>query len=68
MSIWYAAWQAFAGTAVSLSDQLGDIRLMDDVRTNFGQAPEHFCNSCCHLMLEVATILLQTYWERPPTT
>ena len=43
MSIWYAAWQAFAGTAVGLSDHLGDIRSMDDIRMNFGQAPEHFC-------------------------
>jgi callose synthase len=43
MSIWYAAWQAFAGTAVGLSDHLGNIRSMDDIRINFGQAPEHFC-------------------------
>jgi callose synthase len=43
MSIWYAAWQAFAGTSVGLSDHLGDIRSMDDIRMNFGQAPEHFC-------------------------
>lgn len=43
LSIWYAAWQAFAGTAVGLSDHLGDIRSIDDIRTNFGRAPEHFC-------------------------
>lgn len=43
MSIWYAAWQAFAGTSVGFSDHLGDIRTMDDIRQNFGQAPEHFC-------------------------
>ena len=43
MSIWYAAWQAFAGTAVGLSDHLGNIRSMDDIRMNFGQVPEHFC-------------------------
>ena len=43
MSIWYAVWQAFAGTSVGLSDDLGDIRSMDDIRLNFGRAPEHFC-------------------------
>jgi callose synthase len=43
MSIWYALWQAFAGTSVGLSDHLGDIRSMDDIRMNFGHAPEHFC-------------------------
>jgi callose synthase len=43
MSIWYAAWQAFAGTSVGFSDRLGDIRSMDDIRMNFGRAPEHFC-------------------------
>jgi len=43
MSIWYAAWQAFAGTSVGFSDHLGDIRSMDDIRMNFGQAPELFC-------------------------
>lgn len=43
MSIWYAVWQAFAGTSVGLSDHLGDIRSMDDIRMNFGRAPEHFC-------------------------
>lgn len=43
MSIWYAAWQAFAGTSVGFSDHLGDIRSMDDIRANFGRAPEHFC-------------------------
>lgn len=43
MSIWYAAWQAFAGASVGLSDHLGDIRSMDDIRANFGQAPTHFC-------------------------
>mmetsp|Transcript_6636 Transcript_6636/g.16316 ORF Transcript_6636/g.16316 Transcript_6636/m.16316 type:complete len:2130 (+) Transcript_6636:270-6659(+) len=43
MSIWYAAWQAFAGTAVGFSDNLGDIRSLDDIRENFGRAPEHFC-------------------------
>lgn len=43
MSIWYAAWQAFAGTSVGFSDHLGDIRSIDDIRSNFGSAPEHFC-------------------------
>ena len=43
MSIWYAAWQAFAGTAVGFSDNLGDIRSLDDIRENFGRAPELFC-------------------------
>lgn len=43
MSIWYAAWQAFAGTSVGFSDNLGDVRSIDDIRKNFGRAPEHFC-------------------------
>jgi callose synthase len=43
MSIWYAAWQAFAGTSVGFSDNLGDIRSIDDIRKNFGRAPESFC-------------------------
>ncbi|GAX21844.1 hypothetical protein FisN_30Hh044 [Fistulifera solaris] len=43
MSIWYAAWQAFAGTSVGFSDHLGDVRSIDDIRNNFGRAPEHFC-------------------------
>jgi len=43
MSIWYAAWQAFAGTAVGFSDNLGDIRSIADIRDNFGRAPELFC-------------------------
>jgi callose synthase len=43
MSIWYAAWQAFAGTAVGFSDHLGDVRSIDDIRQNFGRAPENFC-------------------------
>jgi len=43
MSIWYAVWQAFAGTSVGFSDRLGDIRDMKDIRQNFGRAPEHFC-------------------------
>jgi len=43
MSIWYAAWQAFAGTSVGFSDHLGDVRSIDDIRHNFGRAPEHFC-------------------------
>lgn len=43
MSIWYAAWQAFAGTSLGFSDNLGDIRSIDDIRKNFGRAPEHFC-------------------------
>jgi len=43
MSIWYAVWQAFAGTSVGFSDHLGDIRSIDDIRRNFGRAPEHFC-------------------------
>jgi callose synthase len=43
MSIWYAAWQAFAGTSVGFSEHLGDIRSMSDIRENFGSAPENFC-------------------------
>lgn len=43
MSIWYAVWQAFAGTAVGFSDNLGDIQTMEDIRQNFGRAPELFC-------------------------
>ena len=43
MSIWYAVWQAFAGTAVGFSDNLGDIKTMGDIRENFGRAPENFC-------------------------
>jgi len=43
MSIWYAAWQAFAGTSVGFSDHLGDVRSIDDIRQNFGRAPENFC-------------------------
>jgi len=43
MSIWYAAWQAVAGTTVGFSEHLGDIRSIDDIRQNFGQAPENFC-------------------------
>lgn len=43
MSIWYAAWQSFAGTSVGFSDNLGDIRTIDDIRKNFGRAPENFC-------------------------
>jgi callose synthase len=43
MSIWYAAWQAFCGTAVGFSDHIGDVRSIDDIRQNFGRAPENFC-------------------------
>lgn len=43
MSIWYAVWQAFAGTSVGFSDHLGDIRSMKDIRNSFSRAPEHFC-------------------------
>ena len=43
MSIWYAVWQGVAGTAVGFSDNLGDIRSLDDIRQNFGRAPELFC-------------------------
>lgn len=43
MSIWYAVWQAFAGTAVGFSDRLGDVRTIEDIRQNFGRAPENFC-------------------------
>jgi len=43
MSIWYAVWQAFAGTAVGFSENLGDIRTMSDIRNNFSRAPENFC-------------------------
>lgn len=43
MSIWYAVWQAFAGTAVGFSDNLGDIQSIKDIRENFGRAPELFC-------------------------
>lgn len=42
-SIWYSVWQAFAGTAVGFSDQLGDIRSMGDIRKNFARASESFC-------------------------
>ncbi len=44
MSIWYAVWQAFAGTAVGFSENLGDVKTMNDIRENFGRAPEHFCS------------------------
>ncbi len=44
MSIWYAAWQAFAGTSIGFSDNLGDIRSIDDIRKTFARAPDHFCN------------------------
>ena len=43
MSIWYAVWQAFAGTSVGFSDHLGDIRSIRDIRNSFSRAPEHFC-------------------------
>jgi len=43
MSIWYAAWQAVAGTTVGFSEHLGDVRSIADIRKNFGQAPENFC-------------------------
>ena len=43
MSIFYAAWQAFAGTSVGFSDHLGDVRSINDIRQHFGRAPEHFC-------------------------
>jgi callose synthase len=43
MSIFYAAWQAFAGTSVGFSEHLGDVRSINDIRQNFGRAPEHFC-------------------------
>jgi len=43
MSIWYSVWQAFAGTAVGFSENLGDIRTMSDIRNNFSRAPENFC-------------------------
>ncbi len=43
MSIWYAIWQAFAGTAVGFSENLGDVKTMSDIRENFGRAPENFC-------------------------
>lgn len=43
MSIWYAAWQAFAGTSIGFSDHLGDVRSIEDIRNNFGRAPENFC-------------------------
>jgi len=44
MSIWYAAWQAFAGTAEGFAEHLGDVRDMADIRENFVRAPEHFCH------------------------
>jgi len=43
MSIWYALWQAFAGTAVGLEDNLGSVRDINDIRDNFVRAPEAFC-------------------------
>ena len=42
MSIWYAGWQAFDGTAVRFSDILGDIKTMRDIRENFDQTPHNF--------------------------
>ena len=43
MSIWYAVWQAFAGTSVGFAEHLGDVRSISDIRENFGSAPENFC-------------------------
>ena len=43
VSIWYAVWQAFSGTAVGFSENLGDVKTMADIRENFGRAPELFC-------------------------
>jgi callose synthase len=43
MSIWYAVWQAFAGTAGGFKDHLGDVRSINDIRENFTRAPENFC-------------------------
>lgn len=43
MSIWYALWQAFAGTSVGLQDNLGSVRDINDIRDNFVRAPEAFC-------------------------
>jgi len=43
MSIWYAVWQAFAGTTVGFKEHLGDVRSINDIRENFTRAPESFC-------------------------
>jgi len=43
MSIWYSLWQAFAGTAVGLEENLGAVRDMEGVRANFSKAPAAFC-------------------------
>ena len=42
-SIWYAVWQAFAGTAEGFADHLGDVRSFSDIRSAFVRAPENFC-------------------------
>jgi len=43
MIIWYALWQAIAGTAVGLAENLGDIRSMKDIRRIFSKTPDQFC-------------------------
>ena len=43
MSIWYSLWQAFAGTAVGLEENLGAVRDMEGIRGNFSKAPDAFC-------------------------
>ncbi|GMH49304.1 hypothetical protein TrRE_jg1805, partial [Triparma retinervis] len=43
-SIWYALWQAFAGTVIGFEENLGDIKNFDDIRSNFTKAPDSFCS------------------------
>ena len=43
-SIWYALWQAFAGTVVGFEENLGDIKNFDDIRSHFTKAPDSFCS------------------------
>ena len=43
-SIWYALWQAFAGTTVGFDERLGDIKNFEDIRGSFTKAPDAFCS------------------------
>ena len=42
-SIWYALWQAFAGTVVGFRENLGDVKDFKDIRRSFTKMPEAFC-------------------------
>jgi len=42
--IWYALWQAVAGTAVGIEENLGDVKDFSDIRKNFTKMPEAFCS------------------------